>query len=222
VIGPSRAWRPYEAARVLEREAGLSFVVGPLRSLGGSVIVRLADRFSVAVFPFVHGASGQWGDPLDRPSRDALIRTLASLHGAVLAPDLHLTWRPFAASPRPALTAAFDDLRRRWEGGPFSEPARHALAGHAGSVERWLERLDALADRLQATDDKAVVTHGEPHPGNLMRSGASRTSRPSRLCSGAPIETPRGFARSWLHSSALSEENRRPPTLLARRLPCRR
>lgn len=61
-----------------------------------------------------------------------------------------------------------------WEGGPFSEPARRTFADHADDVTDLL----ALADRLAATvEDRGsawVITHGEPHAGNVMRTGESR------------------------------------------------
>jgi len=59
-----------------------------------------------------------------------------------------------------------------WDGGPFSEPARSALAEHASEVAAWLDELDELADHLGQTDPDPVVTHGEPHPGNLIQTAA--------------------------------------------------
>jgi spectinomycin phosphotransferase len=158
----------YEAAWALGHQGELSFVVGPLRSRVSSIINRLSGQYSLAVFPFVEGKSGNWGDPLDPMVCDDLIRKLALMHGTVPASDLRLVRRPLTVPERPLLTAALDDLDQRWQGGPLSEPARRALADHALDVKNWLAKLDALADRLQDLGDKAVVTHGEPHPGNLI------------------------------------------------------
>ena len=55
-------------------------------------------------------------------------------------------------------------------GGPFSEPARGALADHVRDVTHWLEVLDLLARRLEGTRGDEVITHGEPHPANLMHT----------------------------------------------------
>ncbi len=58
-----------------------------------------------------------------------------------------------------------------WRTGPYAEPARQALAGHAGTVSGWLAELDGLARSLAAQDEQLVVTHGEPHPGNQIMTG---------------------------------------------------
>jgi spectinomycin phosphotransferase len=160
----------YETAWVLRHEAGLAFVVGPLRAADGTVIVRLSDQYSMAVFPFVAGRAGRWGGPLTGPGRDALLRDLATLHQARLPASIRLARRPLGLPERPALLAALDEVGRPWEGGPLSEPARHALASHARSVTGRLEQLDALARQLGAAEDGLVLTHGEPHPGNLIRA----------------------------------------------------
>jgi spectinomycin phosphotransferase len=162
----------YGAAWALEHRAGISFVVAPLRSRSGSVALRLSPRYSLAVFPFVEGTPGTWGDPIDPPARDALIRQLARLHGALAPAELGLSRRPYAVPERRALMEALDELQNIWEAGPLSEPARHALAAHAGHVTAWLAELDALAGLLRQTDVDPVLTHGEPHPGNLIHTDA--------------------------------------------------
>ncbi|MGW0481575.1 phosphotransferase [Nonomuraea sp. NPDC003214] len=52
-----------------------------------------------------------------------------------------------------------------WRGGPYSEPARALVAARAGGLRRALERFDRLAREVRGP---FVVTHGEPHPGNLL------------------------------------------------------
>ena len=162
----------YGAAWALEHRAGIPFAVGPLRSRSGSVVLRLSAQHSLAVFPFVEGTPGAWGDPLRVPDRDALIRQLAKLHGAVAPAELGLSRRRYTVPERPALIEALDEVENAWEVGPLSEPARLALAAHAGDVLAWLDELDALANHLRQTDVDPVVTHGEPHPGNLIHTGA--------------------------------------------------
>lgn len=162
----------YDTARVLENDAGLPLVVGPLWTSDGSVIVRLSDQYAVTVFPFVEGATGHWGDQVRHEFRAALLRQLAALHqatGDVAAP---IAVRPLDLPERPLLTAALDALDWPWRGGPLAEPARHALAEHAGTVTGWLAELDGLARSLPAArQEHLVVTHGEPHPGNLIMTG---------------------------------------------------
>lgn len=162
----------YETARVLENQAGLSWVVGPLQAIDGSVIVRLSDQYAVTVFPFVEGAAGHWGDQVPHGCRTALLRQLAALHQATGDVDARIARRPLDLPERPLLRAALDALDRPWRGGPLAEPARLALAGHAETVTGWLAKLDGLARSLGAArGEQLVVTHGEPHPGNLIMTG---------------------------------------------------
>jgi spectinomycin phosphotransferase len=159
----------YETARTLQRDLGLSLVVGPIESREPSVIARLSDQHSMAVFPFVDGTAGQWGDQLPEHRRTELLRELAKLHQSTPALHVPIGRRSLGLSERHVLIAALDSLGRPWPGGPLAEPARRALASHADGVSSWLAQLDDLAGRLQGVHgDRMVVTHGEPHPGNLI------------------------------------------------------
>lgn len=159
----------YETARALQHDQGLRLVVGPIESREPSVIARLSDQYSMAVFPFVKGTAGQWADPLPGHRRSELLRELAWLHQASPARRAPLGRRPPDLPERGSLTAALGDLDHPWRGGPLAEPARRALVSHADSVSNWLVQLDQLAGQLQVTgEDRLVVTHGEPHPGNLI------------------------------------------------------
>jgi len=160
----------YEVAWELRHYAGLPLVVAALRRPNGSIALRLSGQYSVAVFPFIDGNSGTWGDILTDAGRDALIQELASLHQATPRVRLPMARRPLDLPERPLLTATLAALDRPWVGGPFSEPARRALASHVQDVAHWLELLDVLARRLDEEDVEAVLTHGEPHPGNLIRT----------------------------------------------------
>ena len=152
------------------RRAGLEFAVAPVPTAGGQALAPLGDGNAVTVFPYADGVSGDFGDGLPGRDRLALIGILARLHGATpVARRTALARSPSPAS-RPALEAALGELRQPWNGGPYSEPARRLLARHAGRLGRALARLDELA-RAAASNGTAVITHGEPHPGNIMRGG---------------------------------------------------
>ena len=162
----------YGAAWALQHQGGIAFAVAPLPSRSESVVLRLSAQYSLAVFPFVEGTPGTWGDPLGPAVRDALTRQLAALHSALAPAELGLSRLPYAVPERPALMEALDQLESTWEAGPLSEPARQAVAAHAADVTGWLGELDALADRLRQSGVDPVVTHGEPHPGNLIHTDA--------------------------------------------------
>jgi spectinomycin phosphotransferase len=152
--------------------AGLEFAVAPVPTAGGQALAPLGAGHAVAVFPYVDGAAGDFGDRLPEGDRLAIIGILARLHGATpLARRTALARSPTPAS-RPALEAALGELGQPWSGGPYSEPARRLLARHAARLGRALARLDELV-RAAAGSGPPVITHGEPHPGNIMRGGGS-------------------------------------------------
>ncbi len=160
----------YRAAMDLQRRAGLGFVVAPLPTPSGDSALRVGPRYSLALFPFVEGKPGRWGEPIDPAERTELIGLLAQLHQSASAagaaprrgPELPGRW---------GLEAALAELDRSWESGPFSEAARQLLARYADVVVGWIADFDRLGSRLACSTSEPVVTHGEPHPGNLIRTG---------------------------------------------------
>lgn len=71
---------------------------------------------------------------------------------------------------RAGLEAALTELGKPWTGGPFSEPARRELAANADTVGQLLKAFDDLAEHVRRRDAALVISHGEPHPGNLIRA----------------------------------------------------
>ena len=68
--------------------------------------------------------------------------------------------------------AAFDGAlaatNRPWDNGPFSDAARRILHEHLDLIAALRDELASAAAELVATRHRVVVTHGEPHPGNLI------------------------------------------------------
>jgi spectinomycin phosphotransferase len=157
-----------DAALRLRCEHGLGFVLAPVPALDGQPVRPLGGRHALAVFPFLSGSPGRWDEPLPEPDLDELVAMLAALHrvdpAAIRLPrrDVGLSWRG-------DLEAALRELGRPWTGGPFTEPARALLAGAAGPVRRGLCTLDRWAS-TPAAAASLVITHGEPHPGNVIRA----------------------------------------------------
>lgn len=162
----------YETAATLHREAGLDFIVAPMMSSSGASTIRFTDRYSIAVFPFVDGVSGVWGNRISATEHETLIGHLAELHRSTPA-ITHRAPNPGLTLPgRLDLEIALMELDQPWKGGPFSEPARNELALHADPVRSWLANLDNLVTLVVRANSALVVTHGEPHPGNIMHSEA--------------------------------------------------
>jgi hypothetical protein len=166
----------FETAHALRHGAGCDFVLAPERNLNGRVLERLNDQFSLALFPFVDGATGSFdighGGTAERA---AVIDLLVALHGATGAIPANITGREdFALAGRNDLEEALSDLNVTWRGGPYAEPARGALSAQALKVQRLLAQHDALVSGLDGDNRGWVITHGEPHAANVMDTPAGR------------------------------------------------
>ncbi|MFI7539721.1 phosphotransferase enzyme family protein [Actinoplanes sp. NPDC049599] len=156
--------RSFETALALRRDCGLDFVLAPVPARDGAVLRRLSSRYAVTVFPMIDGSAGHFG-PHRRADRPEMARLLARLHLATPA-VAHLAPRADLRLPgRERLHEALADLDRPWTAGPHAEPARRLLATHADRVRRRLVTFDRLVGEV---GDRRVVTHGEPHPGNVL------------------------------------------------------
>ena len=150
-------------------EPARDFVVAPLRAADGETVRGIGERYAVSVFPFVDGDGGDFGDALPPHRRARVLEALADLHRAtppavtpVLSPDL---------PDRDRLARDLAETDRPWTGGPFSEPAGELLAAVAPRLSRLLEEFAHRAAEIGEWSDGFVVTHGEPHPGNLLWRG---------------------------------------------------
>jgi len=157
----------FEAAAALGR-AGCSFVVAPMPDRRGQILCRLGSHYTLVVHPFVVGEpAGQDGRFNRREDLEAVVDRLAELHrataGAGSAP------REDGLLPnRDRLLSGLDRLGETWDGGPFGEPARHLLAGHAPEVELLLATYDQWAEGVLGDQDGWVLTHGEPGASNVL------------------------------------------------------
>ncbi|XVQ10141.1 phosphotransferase [Spirillospora sp. CA-255316] len=161
--------RAMDTASALREERGLEFVVAPLRDERGATVRRLGDRYALSVFPLVDGLSGEFGQALTATQRGQVLDMLAALHQT----------SPPASTPAPTLRLpgrrdverALEELDRPWSGGPLSERARGLFADAAAGLRERLEEFDRRVADLAGAGHEPVVTHGEPHPGNLLWAG---------------------------------------------------
>ncbi|GID30245.1 hypothetical protein [Paractinoplanes brasiliensis] len=159
---PDRLSQALSTAMALD----LPFVLAPAPARDGAAIRRLTSRHTLAVYPLVDGVAGDFG-PHPPAERERVLDLLIALHQA--APAVAPPRTDLRLPGRPALEEALGDLVGPWRGGPYSERARRELASQAGRVRGWLAEFDRLAG---FAGDPAgwVVTHGEPHPGNVLRA----------------------------------------------------
>jgi spectinomycin phosphotransferase len=173
-LGDSRVTRlgglreTLKTALVLRDQAGLGFVAAPVPARDGEAAELFHPRYAVSVYPFIDGVSGQFDDRLSDSSRSQLIEMLAALHQVV--PTWPVPVAETRLSLRHVLETALRELETPWSGGPFSEPSRVLLASVAGPIRDLLATFDRLAAPVAAARHQ-VITHGEPHPGNLIRTG---------------------------------------------------
>jgi hypothetical protein len=157
-------------AAVALRDSGLDFVVAPTLAGGGETVRRVGARYAIALFPFVDGDAGEFGRYNDA-ERAAILTMLAELHQATPVAATMTRTVDLGLPGRGELESALNALDQTWSGGPFSEPARQALARHASEVAELLSLFDRLAADVARRSGNWVVTHGEPHAGNVMRTG---------------------------------------------------
>ncbi len=165
--------RAFDTAVAL-RAGGLQFVVAPIPTRLGESVRRLDSRYAVALFPFVEGEAGQFGWIVDDDERRSVVGMIAELHRATPAVGSGVRSAGLELPGRNHLEAALHALDERWPGGPLSEPAREAVRNSASELSELLALADRLAAEAATHGGDWVVTHGEPHAGNVMRTGDGR------------------------------------------------
>ena len=155
-----------DTAAALREEGRLDFVVAPLRAADGGTVRRLGSCHALSVFPFLDGVAGDPDRPWTARERGAVVELLAELHRQ--EPPASTPVLGLELSTRGLLESALDGAIS-WAGGPFAEPARALLARHSPAIRRQVEEYDRLVEDLGRSDDPPVLTHGEPHPGNLLQ-----------------------------------------------------
>jgi spectinomycin phosphotransferase len=163
--------RAFETAAKLRDEAGLDFVVAPVRDSDGRPLRRVEPRYTVSVFPFIAGETFTFGPHADPELRSRVTEMIVTLHQSTdtvrgIAPRHSLRFggeremRAFLVRPG-----------ERWLEGPFSEPARILFADQVGDLTRLVGGFDRLVLRTAPKRRRLVITHGEPHPANLISEG---------------------------------------------------
>lgn len=160
--------RALAVARALA-DRGHDHVVAPLRSRAGAVLERHGP-WAVAVYPWLAGET--LPDPMSPTHAHEALRLVAAVHGDTEAVRDLAPVDDLALPSRASLESALQDLSRPWSGGPYAEPVRELLAPHVGLLLDRLAAYDALVALLGDSRDTWVLTHGEPHARNLIRTSA--------------------------------------------------
>ena len=154
----------FDTSLTLHSDQMLEFVVAPIPGLSGVGVLRVADRYALSVYPYVDGVAGEFGGELDPDRRTAVVDLLARLHRASPLQVRPRVDVPFA--DRASLEKAVSEPGAGWSPGPYSGPAHLWLREHAAGLRRRLDEFDRLQGSLSGRP--LTITHGEPHPGNML------------------------------------------------------
>jgi spectinomycin phosphotransferase len=151
-------------------QAGLEFVHAPVPRPDGEVLLRFGD-YAASVFPYIEGIS----DTRDRSDRPRLLAALGRLHAATEGVPPGLPQRDTLTVPlKVRFLETLDDLRSQWSTGPYGEQARRLLHPRTNAIRELFHRCDELADAVRARGKPWVVTHGQMHSLNVVRTEDGR------------------------------------------------
>ncbi|WP_066363895.1 phosphotransferase [Herbidospora mongoliensis] len=126
--------------------------IGPLVAVG---------RWTVALYPYKTGETFEWGEFSSPEHRAQTLRMVREVHRS---PFCQARFDTFQVPGR-AATLAFTP-----GAGPFGARAADLLAHGQDKIKRLWVRYDHLVRDALNLRDRMVLTHGEPHPGNTMRT----------------------------------------------------
>jgi spectinomycin phosphotransferase len=160
--------RALGTAVALRDDADLDFVAGPAASVEGEVVRRLGSRYAIAVYPFLAGQSFPFGPHDDADRRREVLDMVIRLHGATAVAAGHGRLHEPSFGGRQDLDVVLDDPDRPWGQGPFTNGARALVARHAAGLAEVVRGFDRLVGATSEDRSDPVITHGEPHAGNVM------------------------------------------------------
>ncbi|MEC3951996.1 phosphotransferase [Nocardia sp. CDC153] len=153
------------------RDNGFEFVIAPKPTLDGHSIAPLGTEFAVSLYSHIDGEGFAFGEYRETGHLNAVLDMLIALHSS--APEL---WSA-------ALVDEFEidrrkELERELETpcstaevtGPYTLRAAQRIAEHRDHIRRALDRYDGYTDLARSQPARAVLTHGEPHAANTMRT----------------------------------------------------
>jgi spectinomycin phosphotransferase len=156
----------YEATS--ELGSRLAFVVPPVRTRDARVAVDVAPGLLLSLTPYLEGRAGP-GPFDDDADRGRVAGLLGDLHRHPRPRHLPV-WRPRIGRHA---HAGREELERclsatGWSGGPWSGPAERLVVDARAVLTRAIRRFLLLGAAVVGSVDQWVVTHGEPHTGNLI------------------------------------------------------
>lgn len=149
------------AAVLAER---LSFVVAPRPTIDGMLLVDLGPTAALAVFSAL--TVTKIGDPV--AEQPEVVELLVALHSETAAAREVARVDDLILAEREHLAAVLDGAVEYSGAGPYAEPARLLISSADPAIRAAIRRYDELVPRLADRSPSWVITHGEPHPGNVL------------------------------------------------------
>ncbi len=119
----------------------------------------------LTVTGYLEGESGP-GEYADDNQRALIAGALGALHAAVPPVRAHV-WLP-GPPLRAEMTGLLEASGTPWASGAFGDSVRTALLRSASTLWRLYARYDELAAVAQERRGDWVLTHGQPHTGNVL------------------------------------------------------
>jgi hypothetical protein len=161
-----RLCHAFETARALRSEAGLHFVIAPVLTADARAVARLSERYSLVIHPYISGAgAGEDGRFTNEADRQAVVDMLIQIHRTQVGTPYV---EDFAVPHLDALQAMIRHPGRAWRSGPYAQRAQELLATYARDLRVLIAAYRSLARRVGAHPERMVITHGEPHAGNVI------------------------------------------------------
>ena len=158
----------YDAASQLAHH--LPFVAAPVHTSDARIAVDVSPGLLLTLTPYLEGSSGP-GPFADDDERSEVAALLGDLHSYVRPRQLPV-WRPRVGwrsrSERGDLESCL--ASDAWAGGPWSGPACRLVGDARPVLQACLKRFTLLGAAVNGSISRWVVTHGEPHTGNVVRT----------------------------------------------------
>ena len=156
------------AARTLRNSSmDFEFIVAPVPSLDGAVLLSVGEGFAAAVYPLLEGESFSWGPFRSEDQRAAVVSMLIDIHNAPLGRTAGAPEEDFRVQQFEELERALTQGAEAPDRGPYSLPFAALITQNAPTLHTALRKYDDLVASAAAAAPR-VLTHGEPHPGNTM------------------------------------------------------
>lgn len=157
------------AALALRTAGRLRFVVAPVPTLDGATVKTVNPRYALALHPHIDGWSGEFEGGLAVPDQVTLAEMLAALHSCPPSTAPAGTHQ-LAVDDADTIAAALDEIADDRHAEATGGLMRALLKTHEPQLRRAVRRFRLLSERCFDGGRPLVITHGEPHPGNVMHA----------------------------------------------------